>query len=97
MLVTGQGFPPLAVRACVHRLAEALRLPVLGLVDCNPFGAIGVFLIDQNVSPSGATHCDSARRDPYAVGGSDQRLLPSIGPAHHVGGRKRCCSCRSAC
>lgn len=38
MLVTGQGFPPLAVRACVYRLAEALDLPVLGLVDCNPFG-----------------------------------------------------------
>lgn len=40
VLVTGQGFPPLAVRACVYRLAEALDLPVLGLVDCNPFGEI---------------------------------------------------------
>ena len=38
ILVTGQGFPPLAVRACVHRLVEAFDLPVLGLVDCNPFG-----------------------------------------------------------
>ncbi|CAM9309407.1 unnamed protein product, partial [Ectocarpus sp. 13 AM-2016] len=43
VLVTGQGFPPLAVRACVYRLAEALDLPVLGLVDCNPFG-LSVFL-----------------------------------------------------
>ncbi|CAM9175225.1 unnamed protein product, partial [Hapterophycus canaliculatus] len=43
VLVTGQGFPPLAVRACVYRLAGALDLPVLGLVDCNPFG-LGVFL-----------------------------------------------------
>eukprot|EP00752_Nemacystus_decipiens_P009762 g8718.t1 len=38
VLVTGQGFPPLAVRACVYRIAEALDVPVLGLVDCNPFG-----------------------------------------------------------
>lgn len=38
ILVTGQGFPPLAVRACVFRLASALDLPVLGLFDCNPFG-----------------------------------------------------------
>ncbi|CAM9782605.1 unnamed protein product, partial [Laminaria digitata] len=44
ILVTGQGFPPLAVRACVHRLAEAFDLPVLGLVDCNPFG-LSVFLL----------------------------------------------------
>ncbi|CAN0320425.1 unnamed protein product, partial [Ectocarpus sp. 8 AP-2014] len=43
VLVTGQGFPPLAARACVYRLAEALDLPVLGLVDCNPFG-LSVFL-----------------------------------------------------
>ncbi|CAM9225290.1 unnamed protein product, partial [Scytosiphon promiscuus] len=43
VLVTGQGFPPLAVRACVYRLAGALDLPVLGLVDCNPFG-LSVFL-----------------------------------------------------
>lgn len=26
------------MRACVYRLAEALDLPVLGLVDCNPYG-----------------------------------------------------------
>ncbi|CAM9155687.1 unnamed protein product, partial [Choristocarpus tenellus] len=38
ILVTGQGFPPLAVRACVHRLAKAFQLPVFGLSDCNPFG-----------------------------------------------------------
>ncbi|CAN0446311.1 unnamed protein product, partial [Discosporangium mesarthrocarpum] len=38
ILITGRGFPALAVRACVHRLAKALHLPVYGLADCNPFG-----------------------------------------------------------
>lgn len=38
VLITGQGFPPLAVRACVFRLAQALCIPTIGLVDCNPFG-----------------------------------------------------------
>lgn len=50
ILVTGQGFPPLAVRACVYRLAEALELPVLGLVDCNPFGERVLPVRDLEVS-----------------------------------------------
>jgi DNA topoisomerase VI subunit A len=38
VLVTGCGFPDLATRAFVYRLHTALRLPVLGLSDWNPFG-----------------------------------------------------------
>ncbi|CAM9925352.1 unnamed protein product, partial [Phaeothamnion confervicola] len=43
IIITGQGFPPLAVRAMVHSLHHVLRLPVLGLTDCNPFG-LALFL-----------------------------------------------------
>lgn len=53
MLVTGQGFPPLAVRACVYRLAEALDLPVLGLVDCNPFGENAVMSLKNPIFACG--------------------------------------------
>jgi meiotic recombination protein SPO11 len=38
ILVTGKGFPDLATRALVHRLAKKLNIPVCGLCDCNPFG-----------------------------------------------------------
>ena len=38
ILVTAKGFPDLASRAMVHRLAQELDLPVYGVCDCNPFG-----------------------------------------------------------
>jgi meiotic recombination protein SPO11 len=38
VLVTGCGMPDLATRALVHAAATALRLPVLVLVDSNPWG-----------------------------------------------------------
>ena len=38
ILVTAKGFPDIATRALVHRLANKLNIPVCGLCDCNPFG-----------------------------------------------------------
>ncbi|XP_065177796.1 uncharacterized protein LOC135808527 [Sycon ciliatum] len=38
ILVTGCGYPPLSVRAVVHKLSDTLHVPVLGLVDYNPHG-----------------------------------------------------------
>ncbi|EQC39822.1 hypothetical protein SDRG_03242 [Saprolegnia diclina VS20] len=38
ILVTGKGFPDLATRIFVKKLRDTLRIPVLGLCDCNPFG-----------------------------------------------------------
>jgi meiotic recombination protein SPO11 len=38
ILVTGKGFPDVATRALVHTLHRELRIPVVGLCDCNPFG-----------------------------------------------------------
>lgn len=38
VMVTGQGFPPLAVRAMVHELHHALDIPAYGIVDCGPYG-----------------------------------------------------------
>ncbi|KDO33716.1 hypothetical protein SPRG_19326 [Saprolegnia parasitica CBS 223.65] len=38
ILVTGKGFPDLATRIFVKKLRDTLRVPVLGLCDCNPFG-----------------------------------------------------------
>ncbi|KAL7678690.1 putative spo11/DNA topoisomerase VI subunit A, topoisomerase 6 subunit A/Spo11, TOPRIM [Plasmopara halstedii] len=38
ILVTGKGFPDLATRVFVSLLSKALRIPVLGVCDCNPFG-----------------------------------------------------------
>ncbi|OQR86141.1 hypothetical protein ACHHYP_10951 [Achlya hypogyna] len=43
ILVTGKGFPDLATRIFVKKLSDALRVPVLGLCDCNPFG-LSIFL-----------------------------------------------------
>ncbi|KAL3776264.1 hypothetical protein ACHAW5_003857 [Stephanodiscus triporus] len=38
ILVTGKGFPDLATRALVSTLHRELKLPVIGLCDCNPYG-----------------------------------------------------------
>ncbi|EGZ16154.1 hypothetical protein PHYSODRAFT_506531 [Phytophthora sojae] len=38
ILITGRGFPDLATRVFVSLLSHALKIPVLGLCDCNPFG-----------------------------------------------------------
>jgi len=38
ILVTGKGFPDLATRALVNTLHRELKLPVIGLCDCNPYG-----------------------------------------------------------
>lgn len=38
ILITGKGFPDLATRVFVSLLSKALRIPVLGVCDCNPFG-----------------------------------------------------------
>lgn len=38
ILVTACGFPDLATRMMVHLLHHRLRIPVIGLVDFNPFG-----------------------------------------------------------
>uniref|UniRef100_K3XBK4 Topoisomerase 6 subunit A/Spo11 TOPRIM domain-containing protein n=1 Tax=Globisporangium ultimum (strain ATCC 200006 / CBS 805.95 / DAOM BR144) TaxID=431595 RepID=K3XBK4_GLOUD len=39
ILVTGRGFPDLATRVFVSFLSRSLNIPVIGLSDCNPFGA----------------------------------------------------------
>uniref|UniRef100_A0A7S4ASE7 DNA topoisomerase (ATP-hydrolyzing) n=1 Tax=Pseudo-nitzschia australis TaxID=44445 RepID=A0A7S4ASE7_9STRA len=38
ILVTGKGFPDIATRRWVKRMQKALKIPVYGLCDCNPFG-----------------------------------------------------------
>lgn len=40
ILVTGKGFPDLATRSAVHVMHKQLKLPVLGLADCDPFGVM---------------------------------------------------------
>jgi len=40
ILVTGKGFPDLATRSLVHSLHHGLQLPVYGIADCNPYGAL---------------------------------------------------------
>lgn len=37
-MITGCGFPDLATRVLTSRLANQLKVPVLGLFDFNPFG-----------------------------------------------------------
>jgi meiotic recombination protein SPO11 len=43
IMVTGKGFPDLATRAFVHVLHRTLKLPVWGLADGNPFGALVLY------------------------------------------------------
>jgi hypothetical protein len=38
IIITGKGFPDLATRMFTKRLADELKLPVIGLCDWNPFG-----------------------------------------------------------
>jgi meiotic recombination protein SPO11 len=38
IIITGKGFPDLATRMFTKRLANELKLPVIGLCDWNPFG-----------------------------------------------------------
>ncbi|XP_053210647.1 meiotic recombination protein SPO11-like [Panonychus citri] len=38
ILITGKGFPDAETRRCVKFLSTKLKIPVLGLVDCNPWG-----------------------------------------------------------
>jgi meiotic recombination protein SPO11 len=38
ILVTGKGFPDVATRQWVHHLQHLLKIPALGLCDCNPYG-----------------------------------------------------------
>ncbi|CAB9505383.1 Meiotic recombination protein SPO11 [Seminavis robusta] len=40
ILVTGKGFPDVATRSFVHTLHRELKIPVYGLADCNPYGAL---------------------------------------------------------
>jgi meiotic recombination protein SPO11 len=36
--VTGKGYPDVATRKWVQRIQQTLKIPALGLCDCNPFG-----------------------------------------------------------
>ncbi|KAJ1452878.1 Spo11/DNA topoisomerase VI subunit A [Pelagophyceae sp. CCMP2097] len=54
ILVTGCGVPDVATRACVAQLRAALRVPVYGLVDWNPYGA-GILAVFKRGSRFGVT------------------------------------------
>ena len=62
ILVTGKGFPDVATRALVHALHRELRIPVVGLCDCNPFG---VSLLSTYYDAGESMGIDGGRR--YSV------------------------------
>ncbi len=67
IFITGKGFPDLATRAAVRNLSLALKIPVFGIADCNPFG-LSVLMTYR----SGGTFRSSVSPDLYA---SDVRWL----------------------
>jgi hypothetical protein len=51
ILVTGKGNPDVATRRLVHRLQRLLKIPALGLCDCNPYGisVLNTYQYEQGV------------------------------------------------
>ena len=72
ILVTGRGFPDVATRALVHALHRELRIPVVGIADCDPYG---ISLISTYFDAGDHLRIDGGRR--YSVPIKFVGLMPS--------------------